>query len=117
MSEHLALDKATILDRLGGDEELFAEMAAMYIDDSEKYCLDLASAFQAGDAERVQREAHTIKGLLATFADDAGTVMAQNIEHQVRDHRQVDTLSAPIEALQARVRLLATTLALEIKPQ
>lgn len=116
MSERLALDKATILDRLGGDEELFAEMAAMYIEDSEKYCTDLAAAFEAGAADRVQREAHTIKGLLATFADDAGTAMALAMEHQVRDHGLLDTLPTSISALQERVRLLAATLVAELKP-
>lgn len=109
MSDALQLDKATILDRLGGDEELFAEMANMYIAESEAYCQALADAFAAQAAERVQREAHTIKGLLATFADEAGTELALSLEHQARSG-DLAGLEEKVGAVQARVRQLAAVL-------
>lgn len=110
MSEALQLDKATILDRLGGDEDLFAEMAAMYIAESGAYCQALADAFAARAAGDVQREAHTIKGLLATFADDAGTALALSLEHAARSG-DVSDLEDQVLAVQARVRELAAALA------
>lgn len=105
----LVLDKALILDRLGGDEELFAEMSAIFVADAESYCAALGTALESGVALEVQREAHTVKGLLATFADDAGTDMAMAVEHQAREG-QLDGLAAPVAALQERVRLLAQVL-------
>lgn len=97
------LDKALIIDRLGGDEEIFAMMLDMYIQDFGSNCAALASTLAANDVGALQREAHTVKGLLATFADDEGAEMALAIEMQVKAGNLAG-LEAPIAALQARMR-------------
>ena len=96
------LDKSIILDRLGGDEEIFAMMIAMYLDDVANNCATLATTLAAAKVADLRREAHTIKGLLATFADDEGAAMALAIEMQVKSGNMED-LEAPIAALQARL--------------
>ena len=48
--EAFTLDKATILDRLGGDEEIFCVMADMFLHDVGNYCNELAAALVAGNA-------------------------------------------------------------------
>lgn len=103
------IDKETILMRLGGDVELFAEIAAMYVEDSAGYAQALEEALAAGDFVRVQREAHTIKGLLATFTDDAGTAMALAVE-QLAGQEDTGALGDAVGQLLARVRLLAEVL-------
>jgi len=75
-------NRAETLARLGGDEELFRTLAAMFADDSAGYCRALERAMAARDAPTLQREAHTLKGLLATFSDDAGTALARQLEQQ-----------------------------------
>ena len=96
------LDKSIILDRLGGDEEIFAMMIAMYLDDVANNCTTLANTLAAGQVADLRREAHTVKGLLATFADDEGAAMALAIEMQLKAGK-LDDLEAPIAALQARL--------------
>jgi len=105
----MMIDKETILMRLGGDAELFAEIAAMYVEDAGGYAQALEEALAAGDWARVQREAHTIKGLLATFTDDVGTAMALAVEQQA-GQEDAAALGDAVAQLLARVRLLAEVL-------
>lgn len=112
MSDNIQLDKALILDRLGGDEVLFASLAVVFVEEAEDYCRNLQEALAAADFPRVQREAHTIKSLMATFADDVGTERALAIEQQTRLNRSPDlsVLQLKSEELVARVRLLSKAL-------
>ncbi|MBK7898646.1 MAG: Hpt domain-containing protein [Azonexus sp.] len=110
MSERLVLDKATILDRLGGDEEIFTVMADMYLQDCDNYCRELDSALGDDDAPRLYREAHTVKGLLATFADDAGTALASDLEQRAKVAASTAGFVAEVAALKARMSLLADAL-------
>lgn len=79
-SSGFSLDKATILDSFGDDEELFIAMASMFVQEADTYVLSLRSAFSAGDLGVLQREAHTLKSLLATFADSEGAARARAVE-------------------------------------
>ena len=82
MAGVFVLDKASILDRLGGDEEIFAMMVDMFVQDIDTNCDALNAALASGDASVLRREAHTVKGLLATFSDDAGAAEAGVVEKQ-----------------------------------
>lgn len=74
------LDRSSILDRLGGDEEIFSIMAEMFIEDADGNCAALVTALRTADAQALQREAHTVKGLFATFSDEVGAADAQAVE-------------------------------------
>ena len=63
-----------------GNAALFAEMADMFVAESETYCQALESALASGDAAALRREAHTVKSLLATFAYEAGRELALRLE-------------------------------------
>jgi HPt (histidine-containing phosphotransfer) domain-containing protein len=103
MNQAYILNRELILERLGGDEEIFAVMVDMYLQDMESYCCNIEDALKAGVAETLQREAHTIKGLLATFADEQGTEAAYAVEKQAKTGN-LEGLAAPIAAIQARLR-------------
>ena len=109
MDKPFVLDKASILERLGGDEEIYAMMADMFLEDVDNYCASLMQPLQAGDAPLLQREAHTIKGLLASFSDEAGAQLAYAIENQAKQGT-IAGIAGQIEALQARVREVAAAL-------
>ncbi len=104
--EDFVLDKAAILERLGADEEIFAVLGDMFVSDVDNYCGKLESALAAAQADVLQREAHTVKGLLATFADDAGAAMAMAVEQQAKQG-ELAGLGPAVAALQDRVRLVA----------
>jgi len=109
MAGAFTLDKASILERLGGDEEIFSMMLDMYTDDVDSNCANLARALASGDAVTLQREVHTVKGLLATFSDDAGAAEAFAVEQKAKAG-QVAGLEEAVQALQARLREVAVVL-------
>lgn len=104
-----------ILDRLGGDEEIFAMMVDLYLQDVDNYVQALSAALEAADSVTLSREAHTVKGLLATFSDDAGTEAAYTIERQAKagDLSGMQTL---VPLLQEHLLILATVLRSEFSP-
>lgn len=110
MLDVFVLDKASILERLGGDQSIFAMMVDMYIADVERNCSSLALALASGEALTLAREAHTVKGLLATFSDEAGAAVALVIERQARQG-DIAGIDAAVSALQARLREIAGVLA------
>lgn len=109
MAGTFVLDRASILERLGGDEEIYDMMVAMFLDDVDNNCAALSAAFAAGDPKVVQREAHTIKGLLATFSDDEGANAALMIEG-VAKSGDLASLAGAIGDIQLRLREVATAL-------
>jgi HPt (histidine-containing phosphotransfer) domain-containing protein len=110
MASPFVLDRESILDRLGGDEEIYAMMVDMYIQDVDHNCSVLADAYTSGDPKALQREAHTIKGLLATFSDEGGVADALLLEQLAREGK-VEGLQAAIDGLQERMREVASVLA------
>ena len=109
MAGPFVLDRASILERLGGDEEIYTMMVDMFLDDVDSNCSALASAFASGDAKVVQREAHTIKGLLATFSDDQGAAEALDLEQKAK-LGELDGLGDAVGDLQVRLREVAMAL-------
>jgi histidine phosphotransfer protein HptB len=72
---------AEAVERLGGDEALFASVASLFVAESEGYCCALEAAMASADVVAVRREAHTVKSMLATFSYEAGRELAQRLEH------------------------------------
>jgi len=57
-----ALDRRAALKQLGGDEELFAEIAVLYAADAPGLLDTIRTGVETGDAGAVKRAAHTLKG-------------------------------------------------------
>ena len=106
-------NRKAVLERLGGDEALFRTLAGMFVADCASYCNALTQAMAAADAPTLQREAHTIKSLLATFSEDEGTALAQQLEDRAKrgNLAGADEMAA---ALVLAVKGLAEALAGEI---
>lgn len=107
------LDKEKILDRLGGDEEIFNAMAAMYLQEVDKSCIHLGEALASGDATALLREAHTVKGLLATLADEVGAALGLAIENRSKAG-ECAGLASMVADLQARLRAVAAAVRAEL---
>ncbi len=108
-----SLNRPVILERLGDDEEILLMMIDMYLQDVDNNCAALSSALAAGDQPTLLREVHTVKGLLATFADEDGAEMAAASESRLRAGDTND-VEAAIAAMQARLREVAEVLKREI---
>lgn len=109
MIKPFILDKSVILERLGGDEEIYSMMLDMFLQDVDNNCAALQAAAASCDQALLQREAHTVKGLLATFSDDAGAAVAFTLEQQARAGRQAEAASL-VTAVVARIGEVAGVL-------
>lgn len=82
------------LSRLGGDEELFVELAKVVLDDAGPEMERLCTAARANDFEEVASTGHRLKGMLSTFDDDTLTPELQNLIDAARRHDRATTLVA-----------------------
>ena len=93
-----------------GDDSLFDEVAGMYVADVPGYLAEIDAALVAGDADRLARAAHTVKGLFATFVAPAGQTAALQLEQAARAGNLAEC--APLAtAVRARAEALSTALA------
>lgn len=81
-SEQLvSLDHAMVLERLGGDEELLQEVAQLFLEEYPTLMSEMRSAAQGGDAHRLERAAHSLKGSIANFGVEPAVQAALNVEN------------------------------------
>jgi PAS domain S-box-containing protein len=64
-------DRASLLTRLGGDEEVFVEVIKIFLEDVPKQLAGMDAALAAGDAKTLRRLAHTLKGSSGTAGAEA----------------------------------------------
>ncbi|MFH1279046.1 MAG: Hpt domain-containing protein [Candidatus Eisenbacteria bacterium] len=72
-------DRRALLERLDNDEELVDEIVDLYLDDATGRIGDLQEAIRAGDAVRLQRDGHSLKGASA----NAGAEMIREVATQI----------------------------------
>ncbi len=77
-------DRAKVLANLG-DEELFHDIAAMFVTDAPGYIAGINGAIASADWPALAIEVHTVKGLFATFAAAHGEADAKRLEQAARD--------------------------------
>jgi len=109
MSDAFVVNRPEILERLGGDEEILTMMFDMFQQDLDGNCGALIAAIDSGLPEEIRREAHTIKGLLATFSDEAGAAAAYAVEQQAKAGNTAG-LAESARALERRMREVAAVL-------
>jgi PAS domain S-box-containing protein len=103
--------RATVMERLENDEELFVMLAEMYVNEAENYAQQLHASIT--DLSKLEREAHTVKGVMSTFADDAGTALALSIERAAREGN-AEVAVGGVEQLCQMIHELAEILKSEI---
>lgn len=72
------------LKRLGDDQELFRAMARCFVEDAEGLLNEIAEGNERQETRRVERAAHSLKGLAATFSAPAVVTRAQSVEEAGR---------------------------------
>jgi HPt (histidine-containing phosphotransfer) domain-containing protein len=66
VAPHAPIDRADLLRRLHGDEELAAETVRLFIEECPVLLDGIRRALDRGDAPAARRAAHTLKGSAAT---------------------------------------------------
>ena len=62
------LDRAALLDRIGGDWNLLREIAGIFVAEAPRMVSDIGKAVAARDSEALFRSAHKLKGSVGNFA-------------------------------------------------
>jgi two-component system sensor histidine kinase/response regulator len=74
------LDRAAAVDRLGGDDGLYAELAGLFRADAPKLMADIRRAAGVADAPALARAAHTLKGSAGYVGGTAAAAAAATLE-------------------------------------
>jgi len=108
----LVFDRAVALSRVGGDAELLKEIAILFLDDYPKSLSELRQAVEAGDARRVERTAHGLKGSVSNFGARPAVDAAMELETMGRAQKLVEveqvlhTLELALAALRPELESL-----------
>jgi len=74
------LDRDAIRERLGGDTKLLRELIDMFFADCPHLWQNVRDALAQGDAPRLSRAAHTLKGAVGVFGAKAAHEAAERLE-------------------------------------
>ena len=80
-----ALDRATVLARLDGDEALLAEVVELFVAEAPGLLAAVAEAVASGDGKRVERAAHTLKSCVGQLGAERAHQLAQRLESVGRE--------------------------------
>jgi HPt (histidine-containing phosphotransfer) domain-containing protein len=83
----LLFDRAGMLERLGGDEQLLDEVLAVFTEELPGMVADLRTAVSGRSADAVMRAAHSIKGALLNISADSSADLALRLEELGRTQR------------------------------
>jgi HPt (histidine-containing phosphotransfer) domain-containing protein len=109
------------LDKLGGDEKLLQEIVAIFLDEAPRHLAILRQALETGNAEGIERAAHSLKGELGYLCVPKLSQAACDLEEKGRNS-DLEGVSMLLPGLAAGVSNLldsirdAKIMALEDKP-
>ena len=77
----IGIDRASVIERLGGDVSLLAEVAQIFVEDCPRLIGSVETAVQSRDAKALARATHTIAGSVGNFTEDGVYTLARTVEH------------------------------------
>ncbi|MBX9603829.1 MAG: PAS domain S-box protein [Bryobacteraceae bacterium] len=101
------LDRDVALARVGGDEELLREIGQLFLMEYPQLLAQMEQAIRAGDAPRLERVAHSLKGSVSNFGAVHATEAALALEELGRS-AQWDQVDSALLALRSRLESLRT---------
>jgi two-component system, sensor histidine kinase and response regulator len=110
-----ALDRYSALQRLGGDEELFADVSGVFLQDSPRMMTELRRGVAAGDVPLVQRTAHSLKSAAGYVGGQPAMDAAEYLEGLAATGNFADAPRA-LEALTREIDRLTDALIDERQP-
>ncbi|MHC4562431.1 MAG: response regulator [Planctomycetota bacterium] len=75
------MDIEEALGRVGGDKVLLAEIAQMFLEESEEMLAEIHQLLAAGDGHQLSRSAHRFKGAVGNFSAVPAHQAAHQLEH------------------------------------
>ncbi|NUR53208.1 MAG: response regulator [Acidobacteria bacterium] len=93
-----------LIARVGGDEQLAADVIALFVEDAPMRMADIARAVGARDCKAIRNAAHALKGAAGTISATSVFEAARTLERLGAEHR--------VDAAGAAWRVLSTEMAL-----
>lgn len=85
-----AIDRSWALNQIGGDEELFGDIATVFLADSQGLKRQLASDLASGERNAIHQTAHCIKSAVGNFGARHAMAAAQALETAAKDDARSD---------------------------
>jgi CheY-like chemotaxis protein len=104
------IDWAAALAKVGGDQELLAELIGVFRDEWPNWRAKLNRALGAGDADTVKRLGHTVKGAVGQFEARTAFQTAQRLE-MAGQERDLAAAAEACAALEKDIERLMPALA------
>jgi len=108
-SQSAVIDVQGALAMVDGDAALLREMVGLFLMDCPGWLREIRAAAAAGDAARLKRVAHTLKGAVGYFGAPATVVAAQRLERMGREN-DLTGVEEACGQLEAEIDLLRPTL-------
>jgi len=110
-----AFDRAAALAGLGGDEELFNEVAGLFLTDAPRLVAEVRRAVADGDAATLHRLAHTLKGA-AGYVGGVGVVVAARALESLAAAGDLAGVAGPVVEVVRETDRLLGELSLTLTP-
>jgi two-component system, sensor histidine kinase and response regulator len=104
-----AFNRTELIDRLGGDVDLLADVVQLFLDDCPKRLAAISAAVEQRDAEAIRTSAHALKGAAGTIAAAAVFEAAQTLE-RIGAEKRLDAAEAARRVLAREAANLMDTL-------
>jgi len=104
-----AFDRRDALNRLGGDEDLLADVVGVFLADAPRMLNELRHAVTTGDAPALQRTAHGLKGAAGYVGGRPAADAAEKLERVGADGRLAEAPTA-LDALAREIDRLTAAL-------
>ena len=95
----------TTLKRLGGDKQLFQELATYFIEDAGELLQAMRRGLAAGNIEPIERAAHSLRGLAANFEAEQVVSVAASLE-QMASRGELQSVPPVLLDLETEVQAL-----------
>ena len=105
----LALNRSELMDRLGGDMELFAEVIRLFLEDCPKRLAAIETAIAEQNAELIRTTAHALKGAAGVISASALFEAAQSLE-RIGGEKRLGAVGPAFKLLSAEAANLMDTL-------
>jgi two-component system, sensor histidine kinase and response regulator len=106
-----ALDRAAVMERLGGDVDLFADVIGLFLEDCPPRVAAIKAAIDGRDAEALRAAAHVLKGVAANLSAAGLFEAAQTLERLGAESRL-----EPAEAAWRRLSVEAANVMDALRP-
>ncbi|AFM24655.1 PAS domain S-box protein [Desulfomonile tiedjei] len=107
--ENSVVNRTQILDRVGGDETLLKEIVDLFIRDYPRLVSEIRTAIREGDALKLEKGAHALKGSVGNFTSDSPFETALQLEVMGRT-RDLSQAQETMKDLEERIRHLVEQL-------